>query len=511
MRKLWTKALPLIAILVATFVLVATPSQAGDIILSNNAGSDSDVFFIEGEPSMILNGFDLSPLGVSLPIALDAVSISVAQTVPGASIEVVIYEDGNGGSPIDANMVYRQTVAIEQVGSNRIVLAEPAIISEPVVWVGFYLPVGFRFNADNSGTSVLTYWAWTPGGTFDVTSLGSAQVLGPADGTQPVGIDMGGVARISAELRPALGQEAVANAPVGVQIVPAQSQDTSIMEPYPFCSTLLYDPEDIIISADFSFTTACGVETEWNAPTGIIQPPNTMLDLQRAGHLYEISADIPYDQLVEGAVGTFPVPVTHCMRIIPGDLERAVIAETRGIPERWYVLPTVRFNDLVCAEVTTAGHLSYFLPRTESSPPNVNLVVGWTDVTPHPLECGEPTYFTVPVTNVGQEWFRTVSGDIKIIIEDIHVSSGIVTAAVEQKIPTSQLGPGSRVWVEKGPFYVDTYVDELHRLQVRVDFDDLILETNEFDNVWYTDYFLKFPEGQNFCSRKPTPEPTPEN
>ncbi len=506
MRKNWKTTIPLIVVLMMTFIFASAPTMAGNIILSNNTGTENAVFFVEGEQTLVMNGFDLSTLGVQLPLALDAVTISVNTPVAGAGAELVIYQDGNGGSPIDASIIHRQSVSLGTSGNNRIVLSEAAVVTQPVVWVGFYLPNGFRFNADTSGTSVLTYWAWTTGSTFDLNTLASAEVLGPGDGSAPVGIDMGGIARISAELRPPINDEVITNAPIGQQIVAQQSQDTSILEFYPFCGTLLYDPEDIIISAAFSFTTKCDVADEFDAPTGVVQPSGEVLTMQRAGHLYKLEAYIPEDQRVEGNSHQLPVPVTHCMRIIPGDLERAVIAEARDIPERWYVLPSMRIGDLVCAEVTNASYLSYFLPRTETSPPNVNLAIGWVLVSPHPLECGKNTLFDVPIVNTGQEWFSTPSGNIKIIIEDVHVRTGIVTAAIEQQIATSRLGPGMRVVIDKGDFYVDTYVGELHRLQVRVDFDNLITETNEFDNTWFTDYILEFPDGKNKCAKKPTLE-----
>jgi hypothetical protein len=504
MRKIWKTTIPLIAVLIMTLIFASAPTQAGNIILSNNSGSGNAPFFIEGEQTLVMNGFDLSSQGVQLPMALDAVTISVNTPVPGSNIELVVYQDGNGGSPIDASIIHRQSVSLDSSGSNRIILSEAAVITQPVVWVGFYLPVDFRFNADTSGASVLTYWAWSTGSTFDLNSLASAEILGPGDGSAPVGIDMQGLARITAEMRAPINDEVVTNAPIGQQIVAQESQDTSIMEFYPFCGTLLYDPQDIIISSAFSFTTKCDVADEYNAPTGVVQTSGEVLSMQRAGHLYKIEAYIPEDQRVEGNSHKLPVPVTHCMRIIPGDLERAVIAETRDIPERWYILPTVRFGDLVCAEVTNASYLSYFLPRTESSPPNINLALGWAVVSPHPLQCGKNTTIDVPVVNTGQNWFSTPSGNIKIIVEDVHVRTGIVTAAIEHQIETSRLGPGMRVVINKGDFYVDTYVGELHRLQVRVDFDNLVLETNEFDNTWYTDYILEFPTGKNKCANKPT-------
>ena len=161
-----------IGTLIAVFGQLVFPAAAGDTILSINSGEENAVFFIKDEPSLVINGFDLTPLGLTLPTVLDAVSISVDAPVPGSSIDLVVYQDPNGGSPVDATLVRRQQVALEQTGINRIALDEAVIITEPVIWVGFYLPVDFRFHADQSGPSVLTYWAWTPASIIDLASPG---------------------------------------------------------------------------------------------------------------------------------------------------------------------------------------------------------------------------------------------------------------------------------------------------------------------------------------------------
>lgn len=495
--------------LVAVLLLRPNPSAAGDIILTHNRGGENAVFFVNDEPSLVINGFDLSPHTTRFPIALDAVSISVDRPAPGSHIDLVVYQDANGGSPVDASLVHRQSVQINRSGVQRFILNEAAIITEPVAWVGFYLPVGFRFHADTSGPSVLTYWAWAPGGTFPLDNLASAPVLGPGDGTEPVSIDMQGVARITAELRPLFHQEMASDAVLGNQLIAEGEQDTSLLQGYPHCGGLLFDPEDIAITSRASFTVHCGVASEFEAPTEIVHPDGHFLDLQRAGHLYKLEAQIPQDQLVHGAVNVMPVPVTHCIQIQAGDLEQAVIAEARGIPERWHALPSVRFEDVVCAEITTASYLSYFLPRGADSPPNVNLVMGWSKVSPHPLECGLPAYVEAPVTNTGQSWFSTVSGNVKFIIENIHVRSGITTGAVELSIETSQLGPGMRHILVFAPIYVTTYVNELHRLQVRADFDNQIQETNENDNVWFTEYILSNAQQSDRCFDVPWLTATP--
>ena len=110
-------------------------ASAGDIILSVNSGTDSTVWYISGEPSLVMNGFDLTPLNVQLPAKLDRISLEVNTPVPGASIDVVVYEDSNGGSPIDARLVSVNQVDIREAGTFIVQFAEPIVINSPVIWV----------------------------------------------------------------------------------------------------------------------------------------------------------------------------------------------------------------------------------------------------------------------------------------------------------------------------------------------------------------------------------------
>ena len=57
----------LIALSFAVCSLAVFPAAADDVLLSNNTGEEFAVFFIKDEPSFVMNGFDLTPLGV--PIA----------------------------------------------------------------------------------------------------------------------------------------------------------------------------------------------------------------------------------------------------------------------------------------------------------------------------------------------------------------------------------------------------------------------------------------------------------
>ena len=318
-------------------------------------------------------------------------------------------------------------------------------------------------------------------------------MLGPGDGSAPVGIQMDGIARISAELRTPQYEEMEASLPLDQQIVANIAQDTSVLEIYDGCGTLLYDPADTNLSRAKAFSLSCRVAYEVEAPTVVANPQNQLLDVQRTGHLYKLSTSLREDQLVAGKTSQLPVRTTHCFRIAPGDLERAVIGEVRESQqwgERWHILPSVRFNDIVCAEVSVASYVSYFLPRTAESPPNVNLALGWTRVNPHPLVCGLPARLQVPLINTGQSWFKTASGHVKLTVQDFHVKSGIPTMTYIMQINTETLGPGNHHLVEMGPVTVRQFYDELHRLEVRVDDDNEIQEINESDNVWFTEYML---------------------
>lgn len=345
-----------------TLVLVAllvVPVNAGANLLSNNSGDSSTVWFISGEPSLVMNGFDLTPLNLQMPATIDRVSISVDTPVPGTPIEVVIYQDSNGGSPADAQLVGRASVDIAQSGVFTAVFPTPVQVTQPVVWVGFYLPVNFRFLADTSGSSVLTYWAWSSGTSFDVANLASAQVLGPSDGSAPVSINMGGIARITAEISPAGVASGAQTTPLSgtPAAIPSIVQgiggdaNLNIMVPYATCETLFFDGEDELITHQDRINLHC-VEL-WPG----FAPPAPAGYAQRQ-LLYDLSI-----WTVQGVVtNTLPFEVTHCIEPFPDDLPKAVIGLAYGAPRTWHILPTLRFGNLVCAEITQPGNLAYFIP-----------------------------------------------------------------------------------------------------------------------------------------------------
>ena len=185
------------ALLTVGLVPQAASAQDGRIRLNNNAGVTSDVWEIQGEPSLVINGFDLTPTSLRLPAVIESASIDLVNVIPNSVYDVVVYQDPNGGSPVDAELVGFEQVTFTDAGVQTVQFDPPAVVSASVVWIGFYMPVGTEFRSDGQGTSVLTYWAWTPENTFNLSDLSSAQVLGPSDGSDPVLLDIGGIARIT--------------------------------------------------------------------------------------------------------------------------------------------------------------------------------------------------------------------------------------------------------------------------------------------------------------------------
>lgn len=371
--RTFTSTAIIVTALFILFVLGPSTSQAGDFLLSNNSGSSSTTWFISGESSLVINGFDLQPLGITRPVGLDRVSIDVVSPAPETAVQAVVYEDSNGGSPVDATLAASTTVTIDGSGVFTATFDPPVQINAPVVWVGFYLPVDFEFRADTSGTSVLTYWAWTPGATFDLSNLASAQVLGPADGSAPVNIDMDGVARITAELVTGGQQIAVTPTPAAattdngsldqlqtdgtgriVQVVGDPNTSLAPMVPYPGgCGFLFFDGADIAVNLRSAVALDCKLLGDRFAPAspdGYFRPTDDIYDITVFG-------------LISPGTNRMPYPITHCLTVQGSNLDRAVLGLAYGAPREWEILPTVRYGSLICADLYYAGSLAFFVPN----------------------------------------------------------------------------------------------------------------------------------------------------
>ena len=130
---------------------------------------------------------------------------------------------------------------------------------------------------------------------------------------------------------------------------------------------------------------------------------------------------------------------------------------------------------------------------------DVNLVVGWTEIWPHPLYCGVDARIQAPVVNTGQSWFDTEDHKVSVTVRNVHVSSGIVTDQRTTHVGPSQLGPGARQFIDVGPLNVDVYINELHRVEVIVDSDNEVIESNEGDNYWASEYIMSLVPGRDSC------------
>ena len=335
-------------ILAVMTMIIVLPASAGTQVLSDNSGDGNAPFFISGEPSLVINGFDLNSLGIQRPAVIDKVSISVKTPVPGTAVDVVIYQDANGGSPVDASLAGTMQVTIDQAGVFTATFPTPVTVTQPVIWVGFYLPVNFNFFADTSGTSVLTYWAWTTGGRFNLNSLSSASVLGPAVGTAPVNIDLKGKARITAEITGANGGTTTTTTTTTTS---GQSDvNLGVMQPYANCGDVSHDTADEYISYQDQINLSCQQVALW-------QSPAALAGYTLRGNLYDILA-FKANGVVEQR---FLYRITHCIRPAAEDLDHAVIGSAYGSPRQWHILTTERFGDVVCAEVRYIGNLAYFI------------------------------------------------------------------------------------------------------------------------------------------------------
>lgn len=353
-RKFW----PVLLVMLALFSLVGVSANAGDVILTNNTGTTSTRWFISGEPSLVLNGFDLAAKGVTVPTQVEKISINVRRAMPGNPIEALVYQDADGGSPQNATLLKRQTVDITTTGVYTVTFDQPVTVTQNFLWVGFYLPVDFEFYADTAGTSVLTYWGWKAGTTFDLNNLNTATTFGPANGTAPVNIDMKGNARITAELitGKATGGTTTTNSNIVKQVTGDSTTNLSPLSVYPSppssCSTMYYDSADLSVTYTSSLTFRCRQVASYLSPT-------VPAGYDRRGLLFDV-----YVFGIESGLNALPYPVTHCIKPdSDSNLTNGVLGLAQGAPRAWTILPTVRYGDYICAELNYAGFVSIFVPK----------------------------------------------------------------------------------------------------------------------------------------------------
>lgn len=486
---MWTNVGRLLAVTVA-FICGVTQVAAQQLDLSYQNTNTSTSWVIQGERTLVINGFDLTPLNLPANPAVQSVTLDVVTPAAGQSSTVVVYGDANGGDPRDSTLLAQQTVTLGQAGSNRVTFSTPVTITTPVIWVGFYLPVGLEFNADTSGASVLTYWGWTPGATFDLANLSSAAVFGPSDGSAPVNLDIGGEARITATIVSGDGSVTNTGTPGSTSGAVLERNANALTDYGGDCSGLLYDSEDIAISARGAFSLTCTVQFSNFNPTQINTDVNRY---ERRGRLYDIVA---YGDYRKPGTEELVVPVTHCLNVPSGEIDRAVLGVAWGVADTWFVLPSVRYGSLLCAEVPYSGKFSYFVERPASATSeNVDLIFERDPVlTPHPVRCTFPSFLNVAIKNNS---FAATSQRFSIRVQDIHVRTG--TEIFRRQVDGVLLEAGGRfIWDEE--YVIDEYVGELHRTVITIDPDNRVRELNEGNNVQVSEYIL---DDTGFCPDEP--------
>lgn len=125
------------------------------------------------------------------------------------------------------------------------------------------------------------------------------------------------------------------------------------------------------------------------------------------------------------------------------------------------------------------------IPATPVPQLNVNLVAGNITLNPNPPRCNETFNIFIDVANFGSD----VSPGGIVDVRDIHVATGTVTQTTVGAFPSVQ--PGQTVQVGPIPLTVSTYFEEDHRLELRIDPNNQVPETNENDNVNAITYRLQ--------------------
>ncbi len=129
-----------------------------------------------------------------------------------------------------------------------------------------------------------------------------------------------------------------------------------------------------------------------------------------------------------------------------------------------------------------------FTPTFTPSPTPVvqaNLIAAEFRLSENNPDCNEVFEVIVVVQNVGSGPTNT-SGNIGVA--DRHLSSGQITESSVGGFPVLSAGERFEVRI---PLTVDTFFEERHRIEVLIDSNSSVLETNEGDNFVTRDYTLE--------------------
>lgn len=113
------------------------------------------------------------------------------------------------------------------------------------------------------------------------------------------------------------------------------------------------------------------------------------------------------------------------------------------------------------------------------------VIVGTPVISPHPLQCNKTASISVTVQNNGTG--ATAAGGT-IFVEDVRASDGSRQQSTTATFPVLQ--PGQNFTAEMR-LTVSTFFNEGHRINIRIDSDNAVPETNEGDNNFSSDYVLQ--------------------
>ena len=114
-----------------------------------------------------------------------------------------------------------------------------------------------------------------------------------------------------------------------------------------------------------------------------------------------------------------------------------------------------------------------------------NIVIDAVVITPFPLNCNQTASINVTIRNAGTT--ATNSGGT-IFVQDVHVATGQPQQSTNGTYPV--LNPG-QTFVSQMFLTVSTFHSEQHRININVDANNQVAETNEGDNFWSSEYQLQ--------------------
>lgn len=213
---------------------------------------------------------------------------------------------------------------------------------------------------------------------------------------------------------------------------------------------------------------------------------------ERRGFFFEVFASGDYQADPENSE-LLKNPVTHCIRPEQIDLDVAVIGIGYGAPREWEILPTQRYGEMICAEVTHQGFISYFVPRTGAeetinadlyivSSPYFEAIESESD---RGFYCGYRYTLNYAIHNEG--FVATSAGVVRLRFNNIR--TGVLTREYTFDLPP--IAPGDTVdFSQFGLRMPETYYNETHRMSLTVDAGNTSVEMNEDNNVYTEDFLI---------------------